>query len=112
MINPVSHFKNKLSWFTVVSELALRLSIHSARAHKLNKIDLRKYRGNPEKKERIRKLAFIQDQIASKFLISMHMVIMQPLPPKDEKRVTVISGDGKPIDMPRLRINSKGVRIN
>ena len=107
MINPISHFKNRLDKLSFVAEYGIRSAIHSARAQKLNQIDLRKYRGNPEKKARIRRLIFIQNQIAFQFLVNMNMAIMQPLPPTMKPGGKVIQGEGKPIDMPKLIINQK-----
>ena len=79
MINPVNILNDRISKASELVTFALRSVIHSNRANKLNKIDLRKYRGNPKKKEQIRELMQKEAMKASCMRIHMLYVISQPI---------------------------------
>ncbi len=77
--NPINILNDTMQQASQLIEMAIRAAIHSKRASKINKIDLRHYKSSPEKKKRIRKIINSENMKAI-YLISQMMIISnQPI---------------------------------
>jgi len=77
--NPINVFNERLSQAGEVLSLAIRSKLAKQRYNKLNKIDLRKYKGRPEKKEQIKRLKNELMQRICWFLTQSIIVMSQPM---------------------------------
>ncbi len=78
--NPVNVLNDEVSKILQIAKLTLRTAIHSSRAKKFGKIDLRKYKSRPKDKKRIRAIIYIQSIKVRFLLIQMMIETSQPIP--------------------------------
>ena len=77
--NPVNILNDHVTKALKITTIALRAKIHAKRANKLTKVDLRKYKANPEKKDRIRRI-IISESIKARVLLSQMLIVSsQPI---------------------------------
>ena len=82
MINPSIVIQQQLEKASQLAIIMIRGAIHTSRARKFNKIDLRKLRAYPEKKKRIRAI-IIQNHLRAVYLLNDMLVIQsQPIQTK------------------------------
>ena len=77
--NPINVLNDTMQQASQLIEMAIRAAIHSKRANRINKIDLRHYKSCPEKKKRIRKI-INSENLKAIYLISQMIIISgQPI---------------------------------
>ena len=82
MINPTVILQQRIQKASDLAVIALRCTIHTSRANRFKKIDLRKLKAYPEKKERIKKIIH-QNQFKVWLLLNNWMMISsQPIKTK------------------------------
>lgn len=97
-INPVNFLNHTIMKAYEIAKYALRAAIHAKRSKKLSEIDLRKFKSNPEKKDRIRKLIIQNALISFHLRTQLYIVSSQPIkPPNFEKGGVAIINEGKVI---------------
>jgi len=82
MINPSIVIQQQLEKASQLAIIMIRGGIHTSRARKFSKIDLRKLKAYPEKKERIRTIIVKNHFKAWLLLSNMLMISSQPIQTK------------------------------
>ncbi len=82
MINPTVILQQRIQQASEVAITAMRCDIHSSRANKFKKIDLRKLKAYPEKKARIRAIIWRNHLIARALLTNMIIISSQQIQTK------------------------------
>lgn len=77
--NPVNIFHDRALKAAQIIEISMRIAIHTKRAKKFNTIDLRHYKSNPKKKDRIRKIATLNYLIVFHLMTNMRTISFQPI---------------------------------
>lgn len=92
--NPINVLSDSIHQISCIAEFAFRLAIITARLLKFEKIDLRKYRGDPEKKERIKKI--IDSLKLQQFNLYIQMLIIgkQPIQTHTFEKGCIVSESG------------------
>ena len=80
--NPVNILNDRISKANEIAITAIRLTIEINRSNKLQKIDLRKYRGKPEKKEQISRMIAISQKRIFALIFNALIVESQPIQTK------------------------------
>ena len=80
--NPVNILNDRMSKANEIATTAIRLTIEITRSNKLQKIDLRRYRGKPDKKEQIMRMIAISQKRIFAFIINGLIVESQPIQTK------------------------------
>lgn len=106
--NPVNVLNDRMSKASEIATTAIRLTIEISRSNKLQKIDLRKYRGRPEKKEQIRRMISITQRRMFSFIFNGLITESQPIQTKSfEPGYAIVSESEKIIITPNeSRINA------
>ena len=95
--NPINIFFDTVDKAKAMFECSYRMTIHSKRAQKLSKIDLRKYRGNPNKKIQIRKLIKLEISRAAGLSFQLIFLSSQPIRIQTFESGAIISEKGEEI---------------
>ena len=82
MINPAVILEQRIQKVTELAIIAIRCTIHTSRANKFKKIDLRKLKAYPEKKERIKSIICKNHFKAWLLLNNMMIISKQPIQTK------------------------------
>ena len=82
MINPTVILQQGIQKASKLVITAMRYAIHSSRANKFKKIDLRKLKAYPEKKERIKKIINRNHFKAMSLLRDIRIISSQPIQTK------------------------------
>ena len=77
--NPVNIFNDYANKAAELIECAMRASIHSKRARMFNEIDLRHYKSNQKKKDRIRHIIMIENVKSIRFIQQGIIIGSQPV---------------------------------
>lgn len=110
--NPINIFNDIVDKAKAMFECSYILTIHSKRAQKLSKIDLRKYRGNPDKKNQIRKLIILEAAKAARLRFQLMIISSQPIIMQAFESGAIISEKGqKPCLSDGCINNTKGLFI-
>ena len=72
--NPVNILNDTMLKATELMEIGIRITIHTKRAKKFSKIDLRHFKSKPERKNRIR-LIIMSESLKAKILFNQMLVI-------------------------------------
>lgn len=79
MINPSIVIQQQFEKASQLAVIMIRIAIHTSRANKFKKTDLRKLRAYPEKKARIRKIIWKNRLIARALLMNKIIISSQPI---------------------------------
>ena len=82
MINPSIIIQQQFEKASQLAIIMIRCAIHSSRANKFTKIDLRKLKAYPEKKVRIRKIIMQNHLMTSALLTNLLIISSQSIQTK------------------------------
>ncbi len=92
--NPINILNDRISKATELATSAIRLAITVNRANKLQKIDLRKYRDRPEKKEQIMRMIAVSQMKVFALSSQGLIVSSQPIQTRTfESGCTILAKD-------------------